>query len=168
MCFLSETVPWHFEKIHSKSILHLMHLANPTQIFFPNKFHSTTVNEKIISLSIQTNRNDGWPRNKNALMPRFQLRWLYLFLGPIQKYGLILGFQLSWIYWCAGEQIRECVQCSVPFTHLCRACFPPAVWYISHNSVPSCTTAHGAVVRLCTANNIIDKAMLPKYNNELL
>lgn len=59
-----------------------MHLANPTQIFFPNKFHSTTVNEKIISLSIQTNRNDGWPRNKNALMPRFQLRWLYFFLGP--------------------------------------------------------------------------------------
>lgn len=135
----------------------------PSSNIFPEKFHSTTLNGKISSLSIQINGYYGWSRNKNTLTPRFQLRWLYFFWTNT-KYGLIPGFQLSWIYWCAGEQIQECVQCSVPFTHLCRACFPPAVWHISHNSFPSCTTAHRTVVWLCTANNIIDKAMLLKYN----
>lgn len=135
----------------------------PSSNIFPKKFHSTTFNGGIGSLSIQINGNYGWSRNKNALMPRFQLRWLYFFwTSPkVQTYPRIPA-QLDLLV-CWGE-IQECVQCSVPFTHLCRACFPPAVWHISHNFFPSCTIAHRTVVWLCTANNIIDKAMLLKYN----
>lgn len=139
----------------------------PNSNIFPKKFHSTTIHGRISSLSIQINGNYGWSRNNNALGAQVSAKVIVYFLGPMQKYGLILGFQLSWIYWHAGEQIQECVQCSVPFTHLCRTCFSPAVWHISCNFFPSCTTAHGTVVWLCTAIDIIDKAMLLNCNNEL-
>lgn len=167
MCFLSDTAPWNVEKIHTKSILHLMHLVDPTQIFFPRNF----IQQQLIEGSVL------FQSSLIGIIDDQEIKMLWcpgfsqgdcIFSGTIQKYGLILGFQLSWIYWRAGEQIQECVQCSVPFTHLCRACFPPAVWHISHNFFPSCTTAQGTVVWLCTANNVIDKAMLLKYNNKLL
>lgn len=85
----------------------------PSSNIFPKKFHSTTFNGGIGSLSIQINGNYGWSRNKNALMPRFQLRWLYFFwTSPkVQTYPRIPA-QLDLLV-CWGE-IQECVQSLLP------------------------------------------------------
>lgn len=129
MCFLSETVPWNFEKTHPKSILHLVHLVDPTQIFFPRNFIQQQLMEG--SVLFQSRLLGIMDENEiKMLCAQVWAKVIVFFLGPIQKYGLILGFQLSWIYWRAGEQIQECV-------HSAQSLLPTSAGLVSH---PLCDT----------------------------